>query len=51
MVQDTPQEVIAEGTPLGAAIEQPTPKNKMLPPSLRNPDPRQRPEVMTVRSL
>ena len=51
VVQDTPQEVIAEGTPLGAAIEQPTPKNKMLPPSLRNPDPRQRPEVLTVRSL
>ncbi len=51
VVQDTPQEIIAEGTPLGAAIEQPTPKNKMLPPSLRNPDPRQRPEVLTVRSL
>ena len=51
VVQDTPQEVIAEGTPLGTAIEQPTPKNKMLPPSLRNPDPRQRPEVLTVRSL
>jgi hypothetical protein len=51
VVQDTPQEVIAEGTPLGATIEQPTPKNKMLPPSLRNPDPRQRPEVLTVRSL
>ena len=51
VVQDTPQEIIAEGTPLGAAIEQPTPKNKILPPSLRNPDPRQRPEVLTVRSL
>lgn len=51
VVQDTPQEIIAEGTPLGATIEQPTPKNKMLPPSLRNPDPRQRPEVLTVRSL
>ncbi len=51
VVQDTPQEIIAEGTPLGTAIEQPTPKNKMLPPSLRNPDPRQRPEVLTIRSL